>query len=77
MIKSKVLVALVAAGASLTLNAAAPVWPAHAWLPFRWGVKVERGATAPQFPVNECVGNKAGHDNSRVRGSANRGTPLF
>ncbi|KAG0556515.1 hypothetical protein KC19_11G059400 [Ceratodon purpureus] len=75
VIRSKVLVALVAAGASLTLDVAAPVWPAHAGLPFRGSDKVERGATAPQFPGNEGTGTKVGQ-NSRVRGSANRGTPL-
>ncbi|KAG0610264.1 hypothetical protein M758_7G051900 [Ceratodon purpureus] len=73
-VKSKVLVALVAAGAALALNVA-PVSPAHAGLFGSDNVKVERGATAPDFPGNEGTGNKVGA-NSGVRGSANSGTPL-
>ncbi|KAG0566151.1 hypothetical protein KC19_7G042100 [Ceratodon purpureus] len=73
-VKSTVLVALVAAGAALALNVA-PVSPAHAGLFGSDNVKVERGATAPDFPGNEGTGTKVG-SNSDVRGSANSGTPL-
>lgn len=73
-VKSKVLVALVAAGAALALNVA-PVSPAHAGLFGSDNVKVERGATAPDFPGNEGTGTKVGN-NSDVRGSSNSGTPL-
>jgi len=69
---SQVLVALVAAGAALALNA--PL-PANAGFFGGPDVKVERGATSPDFPGNEGTGTKVG-ENSGVRGAANSGTPL-
>ncbi|KAG0566316.1 hypothetical protein KC19_7G054800 [Ceratodon purpureus] len=71
--KPQILVALVAAGAALALNAT-PVSPANAGL-FGGDTKVERGATAPNFPGNEGTGTKVG-DNASVRGAASSGTPL-
>lgn len=73
-VKSKVLVAFVAAGAALALNVA-PVAPAHAGLFGEDNVKVERGAIAPDFPGNEGTGTNVGN-NADVRGSSNSGTPL-
>lgn len=61
-----------AAGAALALNA--PL-PANAGFFGGPDVKVERGATAPDFPGNEGTGTKVG-ENSGVRGAANSGTPL-
>jgi hypothetical protein len=72
-VRSKVLVALVAAGAAFALDVT-PVAPAQAGF-FSNDIQVERGATSPQFPGNEGTGTKVGN-NTGSRGSANSGTPF-
>jgi len=66
------LVAIVAAGAALALNAAAPLSPAVAGL-FGGDTKVERSSSSSLG--NEGTGTKVG-SNSAVRGSTGSGSPF-